>query len=300
MVTRGGSGQSVLAIPPPAWATTATTTAPRPCRRPVGIGIVERDHPVTEAMSRSPDGAVNPSQAANAPREAALGEPDADPDLARRWARKHLAQGDEVRVAAFVHPGPADHERLAEVADMGAGQGAPKEVRPSPRKARKTVRAGCRPARRSEVRELCPIRDTAPSLKPRVAPAPRSRARSLREAVRGSVPRVDTGPAVASKRSRVMVNTASLSGAGGNVSGEAWLFLMCTSMARRGSAHHRTVREHAVKTTCGDGTRLRGTSAGPSLNEATTPRWKSWTLGRRRWAAGRRRALPVSYGTPVR
>ena len=37
MVTRGGSGQSVRAIPHTAWATTATTTAPRPCSRPAGI-----------------------------------------------------------------------------------------------------------------------------------------------------------------------------------------------------------------------------------------------------------------------
>ena len=36
--------------------------------------------------------------------------------------------------------------------------------------------------------------------------------------------------AAVSKRSRVMVNTASPSGVGGNVSGEAWLFLMWTRM----------------------------------------------------------------------
>ena len=40
--------------------------------------------------------------------------------------------------------------------------------------------------------------------------------------------------AAASKRSRVMVNTASPSGVGGNVSGEAWLFLTWMRMAVRG------------------------------------------------------------------
>ena len=40
--------------------------------------------------------------------------------------------------------------------------------------------------------------------------------------------------AAVSKRSRVMVNTASPSGVGGNVSGEAWLFLMWTRMSGRG------------------------------------------------------------------
>ena len=41
--------------------------------------------------------------------------------------------------------------------------------------------------------------------------------------------------AASSKRSRVMVNTASPSGVGGNVSGEAWLFLTWTRMDGRGS-----------------------------------------------------------------
>ena len=37
MVNRGGSGQSVRAMPHTAWATTATTTAPRPRSTPGGI-----------------------------------------------------------------------------------------------------------------------------------------------------------------------------------------------------------------------------------------------------------------------
>ena len=72
-------------------------------------------------MSNVADGAVKPTQAAMAPAKPALVSPDTDPDLARRRTGKHLAQGDEVGVAALVHPPPADHERLAEVADMGDG-----------------------------------------------------------------------------------------------------------------------------------------------------------------------------------
>ena len=70
-------------------------------------------------MSRIADGAVKPIQAATAPANPDLVSPMPIPTWLEVGTGQHLAQRHEVRVPALVHPSPADHERLAEVADVG-------------------------------------------------------------------------------------------------------------------------------------------------------------------------------------
>ena len=80
--------------------------------------IVERDDSVAKPDEQDCRRRGEAQPGRQRPRNSGLREPDPDPHLARRGAGKHLAQRDEVRVAALVRPPPADDERLPEVADV--------------------------------------------------------------------------------------------------------------------------------------------------------------------------------------
>src|SRR6185436_8549053 len=56
IVARSRSGQRERAIPPPAWATTATATTLRPCNQPASAAVARAPTPNAKAMSARADG----------------------------------------------------------------------------------------------------------------------------------------------------------------------------------------------------------------------------------------------------
>ncbi len=51
--------------------------------------------------------------------EAGAHQPNGEPDLAAGRPRQELAQPDEIGVGVLIEPLPADHELVAEIANMG-------------------------------------------------------------------------------------------------------------------------------------------------------------------------------------